>query len=67
MKRVFREDALECLRCQGRMQVIAAIVQGEVIREVLTCLGLPTDPPVPAPARPPPQADLGLGDPGWDP
>jgi len=38
------------------MSVIATIEAGEVMRTVLGHLGLPTEPPKPLPARPPPVA-----------
>jgi hypothetical protein len=47
------------------MRVIAAIVQAEVIVEVLGCLGLPADPPLAAPARAPPQAELDFQQTDW--
>jgi hypothetical protein len=65
MARVFRNDVLECQRCHGRLRIIAAIVQAEVIVEVLGCLGLPADPPLAAPARAPPQAELEFQNPDW--
>ena len=67
MARVFRRDVLECARCHGRMRVIAAIVRADVIVEVLRCLDLPTEPPVAAKARPPPQAEFDFPAPTWDP
>jgi hypothetical protein len=63
MARVFRRDVLECQRCHGRLRIIAASVHAEVIAEVLGCLGLPAEPPVAAPARQPPQAELDFRDP----
>ena len=54
MRRVFALDVLECPRCGGRMSVIATIEAADVLREILGHLGLPTDPPAPLPARPPP-------------
>ena len=69
MARVFRKDVLECIRCQGRMRLIAAIVQADVIVEVMRCLGLPTHPPLAAKARLPPQAELEfpVPSPSWEP
>src|SRR5438093_8421604 len=43
---------LACLRCGGRMSVIATIEAADVLRQILGHLGLPTDPP--APFRPVP-------------
>ncbi len=56
MRRVFDLDVLECPRCGGRMSVIATIEAADVLRKILGHLGLPTDPPTPLPARPPPSA-----------
>ena len=56
MRRVFDLDVLACPRCGGRMTVIATIEAGEVMRTILRHLGLPTEPPSPLPARPPPVA-----------
>jgi hypothetical protein len=49
------------------MRLVAALGQADVIAQVLRCLGLPTDPPVVAKARPPPQAEFAFPDPTWDP
>jgi hypothetical protein len=54
MRRVFDLDVLECPRCGGRMSVIATIEAADVLRKILGHLGLPTDPPTPLSARPPP-------------
>ncbi len=54
MRRVFDLDVLECPRCGGRMTVIATIEATDVLRKILSHLGLPTEPPTPLPARPPP-------------
>ncbi len=54
MRRVFDLDVLACPRCGGRMSVIATIEAADVLRKILGHLGLPTDPPAPLPARPPP-------------
>ena len=61
MRRVFATDVLEC-HCGGRRKIISAIVQADVIEKILGCLGLPTVPPEPAPARGPPQAEIELVD-----
>jgi hypothetical protein len=53
---VFELDVLACPRCGGRMSVIATIEAGDVMRKILGHLGLPTEPPSPLPARPPPLA-----------
>ena len=54
MRRVFEVDVLECPRCQGPMRILAAIEQPEVIRRILTHLGLPPR----APPAHPPRTDL---------
>jgi hypothetical protein len=51
MARIFLLDVLECPRCGGRMKIIAAIEEPDVIRRILDHLGLPTDAPTPAPPR----------------
>ena len=58
LKRVFASDALACPKCGGRMKVIATISDPEVVRKVLTSLGLPTRGPPRAPARERPQREL---------
>ena len=49
MRRIFAVDVLECPR--GRMRIVAAIDQPEVIAKILTHLGLPARAPPPRPAR----------------
>ena len=52
LKRVFALDMARCLWCQrGALRIIAAIMQGEVIRKILRHLKLAVDPPPIAPAR----------------
>ena len=58
LARVFAVDITLCPRCGGRMQWIAAVTDPDSIRTYLTGVGLPADPPVMAPARPPPQPEL---------
>ena len=55
LKRVFQTDALVCPTCQGPRRILAAITEHEPIHKILTCLGLSTDVPVVAKARPPPR------------
>lgn len=55
MRRVFDLDVLACPRCGGRMSVIATIEAADVLRKILDHLDLPTNPPAPLPARPPPR------------
>jgi hypothetical protein len=58
LKRVFMTDALTCPKCQGRMKILAAITEPEVIRKILDNLGIPSEAPPRAAARPPPQTEL---------
>jgi hypothetical protein len=64
LRRVYDVDSLRCPQpaCDGRMRVVSAITSPRVIRRILEHLGLPTELPVFAPARDPPQGDgLDLG------
>ena len=54
LKRVFDLDIESCPRCGGRLKIIAAIVDPQVIVKILTHLGLPARAPPRAPARPVP-------------
>jgi hypothetical protein len=54
MRRSFGFDVLACDRCGGRLRLIALIQQADVIRRILTHLGLPADVPATLPARSPP-------------
>ncbi|MBI2440409.1 MAG: transposase [Lentisphaerae bacterium] len=54
LQRVFHIDVETCGRCGGKTKIIAAILQPDAIREILTHLGLPTKPPTISPARAPP-------------
>ena len=57
--RTFGVDSLKCPRCEdGRMRIVSFITKGETIRRILEAVDLPTEPPRPAPARPPPQESL---------
>ena len=51
MKRVFKLDVLECPFCKGRRKLIALITDPPVIRAILDCLDLPSDPRCLSPAR----------------
>jgi hypothetical protein len=51
-------DALTCPKCQGRMKLLAVIMEPDAIRKILDHLGIPSEAPRRAAARPPPQADL---------
>jgi len=55
MRRVFAIDVLAC-DCGGRLRFLATIDDPLVVRRILCHLGLPTDTPMPDPARPPPGA-----------
>ena len=55
LKRVFGIDVETCHLCGGKMKIIAAIEDPPVIKKILEHLGLPTKPPMPWPARGPPQ------------
>jgi len=59
LKRVFAVDVLSCGLCGGRRRVLALITSGCVVRAMLTCLGLPTEPPRIHPARGPPEPEWG--------
>jgi len=52
--RIYEVFPLICPKCGGTMKIIAFIDEGDVIREILTHLGEPVDPPRIAPARGPP-------------
>jgi len=54
-------DAFRCDRCGGRMRILAAIGQPEVIRAILDCLGLNSRAPPLTPAPSPEPTDLELG------
>jgi hypothetical protein len=52
---VFAIDALNCPWCGGQRRLIALLTDGLVVRHMLAHLGLPTEPPLLAPARAPPE------------
>jgi len=52
LKRVFEIDVEHCPRCGGRLKIIAAIVDPQVIVKILAHLGLPARAPPRTPARP---------------
>jgi hypothetical protein len=58
LRRVFREDVLECNRCGGRLLVLAFLSERRAVKAVLQHLGLPTTGPPVAPARGSPQMEL---------
>ncbi len=59
LRRVYSDRDLVCL-CGGQRRIVAQIDEGPMARKILAHLGLPTEPPVPAPARLPEQLDA------WD-
>ncbi len=63
LKRVYKVDLLRCPRCDGKMQIIAALSEPSIVAKVLAHLDLPTTLPQPAPARAPPcfEGDLDQG------
>jgi hypothetical protein len=61
LKRVFDLDII-CGRCGSKMHRISHIDDPETIAKILGHLGLPTEPPRPAPARAPPQCELDFVD-----
>ena len=54
MARTFGFDVLACLRCGGRLRLVALIEQTAVIGRILRHLRLPVEIPSPRPARAPP-------------
>jgi len=65
--RVFLKDILECARCAGHMEIIAAVTSRAGIVRILEHLGLPTAAPAVHPARPPPQSELPFEVTGFEP
>jgi hypothetical protein len=57
LKRVFGIDVLACSKCQGNIKIIAAIEDPNVIKKILTHMGLPSTAPRLHPARGPPHTD----------
>ena len=58
IRRVFQKDVHECVRCGGRLKLVATILEVRVVRAMLECIGLPTRAPPLAPARGPWQGAL---------
>ena len=58
LARVWQIDADLCPRCGGRMKPVAALTEPASIRHYLAGVGLPTEPPAIAAARPPPQQEF---------
>ena len=68
LKRTFGVDALLCETCGGRMELVAAIQEPEVIHKILDPLGLSARPaPAAPPWRPPRQPSLPAFDDSVDP
>ena len=57
MRRVFAIDVLACGTCGGRLRFLATIEDAATVTKILAHLGLPTERPVPLPARAPPPPD----------
>lgn len=55
LARVFNIDIEKCSKCGGKVKIIAAIEDPQVIRKILDHKGLPTKPPSLHPARGPPK------------
>ena len=45
LKRVFEVDVLACVRCPGRLRVLAFLTDRGVVKRILEHLGLPSSPP----------------------
>lgn len=59
--RVHKIDVTICRKCGGDMKVLAFLFEPQVVRQILTHLQLPLDPPTIAASRGPPQGEF----PGW--
>ncbi|MEO6595654.1 MAG: transposase [Planctomycetota bacterium] len=59
LKRVFLLDVLTCPHCGSARQLLAFLSDQAVLQKILRHLGLPTEPPELAPARPPPERTVG--------
>ena len=58
LRRVCREEVLECNRCGGRRVVLAFVIERSAVKAILEHLRLPTTGPPVAPARSNPQMEL---------
>ena len=65
MQRVFMFDVLACVRCGGRLKLIALIEEATVIARILGHLGQSCELPAFRPARPPPGSDTRPDLGGW--
>jgi hypothetical protein len=70
LRRSFQADVMACVKCGGRLRVLAIIIEREPVRRILAHLGLPSEAPPLARARDPtedpaddaePSGQLGLG------
>jgi hypothetical protein len=57
MRRVFAVDVLACPGCNGRLRLVAVLDASVATARILQHLGLPTEVPMPAPARASPAPD----------
>jgi len=62
MRRTFAFDVLACVRCGGRLRLIALIEQTAVITRILRHLGLPSEVPLPRAGRSPPPGSPGAAE-----
>ena len=53
LQRTFEIDVLACVRCGGRLRVLAVIAEPDPVRRILAHLGIPHNPTPPARARDP--------------
>jgi hypothetical protein len=51
LKRTFEIDVLRCVRCSGRMKLVAVVMTVDAIRETLVGIGVSPRPPPIAPAK----------------
>ncbi|MBK8099513.1 MAG: ATP-dependent helicase HrpA [Planctomycetes bacterium] len=56
--RVFLADALHCGHCGGQRRLLTFISDQVAVQKILHHLGLPAEPPEPAPARAPPRRSV---------
>jgi hypothetical protein len=61
MRRVFGVDVIQCPTCGGRRRLLTFLTSPTTIRKILEHVGLPSDAPEIAAARPPPSDELPLG------
>ena len=60
MRRAFDIDVLACPRCGNRMRLVATIEDPRIVEQILTHLGLPSEPVRADPAQPPPASAADL-------